>query len=758
MTAGDPFNIAITAKNVDFSNCDRELVQFPGAIQPHGAMLIVDESDYVILQASANSGEVLGIEAEDLLGRTIADVLGEGAGRFFERIEQMPLEKTPVHVVREFFAGSARGVNIFAHRCSGGLVLELELISDETESHNGNLYTEIRETTALLQATSNLQEFFDLTVQRIRDFSGYDRVMAYKFAEDGSGHVIAEAKRDDLEPYLGLHYPATDIPEPARRLFSMSWLRHLPDVNYVPVPLIPETHPKTDKPIDMSYAMLRSVSVMYTDYLRNMGVQSTMVMPLMKEGALWGLISSMHHSAPRHVPYEMRMATELLSHMLSLLMAAKEDADGAERRLRRTAVNDQLVEALCREPDLHQSLGNSESDLSLLSLVDAQGAAVVSRGQVSLMGTTPTKAEVEALAGWLAQVSPPVLAIDRLPEVYPPAESFRSVASGVLGARLSSNEQDMLLWFRPEHIEIVNWAGDPKKPMKVSETDGQIRLMPRASFALWKESVTGRCEPWSQDEERAVAELRQSIMEVIINRAAEIESANRALAAANVELDSFAYAASHDLKEPLRGIHLMASFLKRGLTDNLAPEELDRLETILKLTRRMDDLIESLLKYSRAGRTDLTPNENDLDTELDDALMLCGELIDRKGVEIRRPMRLGKAYCDRVRIGELLVNLITNAAKYNDKPQGWIEIGVELGSPNRYYVKDNGIGIEADARERIFDIFWRNHGPEEFDGGIGAGLTIARRIVERHGGKIWVNSVPGEGSTFHFTLGLEALE
>ncbi|MEM7397684.1 MAG: ATP-binding protein [Pseudomonadota bacterium] len=758
MTSADNLNVAITAKNVDFSNCDRELVQYPGAIQPHGAMLIVDETDYVILQASANSIDVLGIEAEDLLGQTIADVLGEGAGQFFDRIERMPLEKTPVHVLREFFAGSARGANIFAHRCREGLVLELELIEDDAAGISGNLYTEVRETTSLLQATANLQEFFDLAVERIRDFSGYDRVMAYKFAEDGSGHVIAEAKRNELEPYLGLHYPATDIPQPARRLFSMSWLRHLPDVSYSPVALVPENHPKTGKPVDMSYAMLRSVSVMYTDYLKNMGVQSSMVMPLMKDGELWGLISSMHHQAARHVPYEVRMATEMLSHMLSLLMGAKEDAEGAERRLYRTAVNDQLVEALCREPNLHSSLGDHNSDLNLLSLIGAPGAAVIARNDISLMGRTPTKDQILDLAAWLMSHDRPVLAIDCLPEQYPPAENFRSVASGVLSARLSSSEQDLLLWFRPEHIEIVNWAGDPKKPMKVSETDGQVRLMPRASFALWKESVTGHCEPWQKDEQRAVAELRQSIMEVILNRAAEIERANQALAEANAELDSFAYAASHDLKEPIRGIHLMASFLKRGLTDELAPEELERLETILKLTRRMDDLIESLLQYSRAGRTDLMLKETNLDVELDEALMLCDEMIARKQLEIRRPMSLGKVYCDRVRIGELLVNLIANAAKYNDKFGGWVEIGVEFGTPNRYYVRDNGIGIEADARERIFDIFWRIHGPEEFGGGIGAGLTIARKIVERHGGRIWVDSAPGAGSTFYFTLGLEALK
>ena len=590
---------------------------------------------------------------------------------------------------------------------------------------------------ARLQATRGLQNFLDLAVEQIRAFTGYDRVMAYKFAEDLSGHVVAEAKRDDLEPYLGLHYPATDIPAPARRMFSLSWLRHLPDVDYVPVPLVPENHPGTGKPIDMSYAILRSVSVMYSDYLKNMGVKSTMVMPLMKDGALWGLISAMHHSAPRHVPYEARMAAEILAHMLSLLTSAKEDAEGADNRLRMKLVSDQLVEALCREPDLHKSLA-AGNRLNLLSLIGAQGAAVVSHGEVSLLGVTPSKTEVQGIAAWLMKANQPVVATDRLPELYEPAASFKAQASGVLGMRLSSREPEFLLWFRPEHIEIVNWAGDPEKPVKVSETDGEIRLMPRTSFALWKESVTGRCDPWHKDDKDAATNLRQAIMEVILSRAEEIERTNRALAEANIELDSFAYVASHDLKEPLRGIHHMASFIKRGHDGRLDPQAVQQLETILKLSRRMDDLIELLLQYSRTGRVEILIEKTDLDALVDEALISCEGLLSGADTEIRRPKRLGSANCDRVRLGEVLTNLISNAIKYNDKPEKWVEIGVEEGPTRRYYVADNGIGLEADERERIFEIFRRIHGPEEFGGGVGAGLTIARKIVERHGGRMWI--------------------
>jgi len=745
----------VTAKNVDLSNCDRELVQFPGAIQPHGAMLILDEPEYIIRQASENCDSILGRTAEKLLGQSIEKVFGRSATQMLDRLHRVSLENGPVHVIRESFAGSARGVNIFAHRCGGVLILELELAPPQAGDRTANLYSDVRETVAALENTRGLQNFLDLAVERIRAFTGYDRVMAYKFAEDGSGHVLAEAKNQKLEPYLGLHYPATDIPAPARRMFGLSWLRHLPDVDYVPARLYPEFHPATHKPVDMSYAILRSVSVMYSGYLKNMGVKSTMVMPLMKEGQLWGLISAMHHRGPMQVQYEERMAAEFLSHMLSLLMGAKEDADGFNERLRMTAITDQLVERLSREPDLHDSLGVPDKSPNLLSQIPAGGAAVLTRGKISTIGATPPDQELEALSTWLASQNQTIFATDRLPEIYPPAAAYKSLASGALAARISPQGSDFLVWFRPEHIEVVKWAGDPKKPVKISETDGQVRLQPRGSFALWKESVTGRSETWRKDEREVAANLRQAISEVILSRAQQIERMNRELQDANVELDSFAYVASHDLKEPLRGVHLLASFLKRALEGKLDEQGQQQLETILKLTRRMDDLIESLLQYSRTGRIELNLATVDMDELVDDAIADCRHSIGHLDVEILRPMPLGSDLCDRVRVREIFSNLITNAKKYNDKPSRWIEIGVEHTAPRRYYVRDNGIGISEDSHERIFEIFRRIHGKDEFGGGVGAGLTITRRAVERHAGRIWVESIPGEGSTFYFTLAPE---
>jgi light-regulated signal transduction histidine kinase (bacteriophytochrome) len=256
------------------------------------------------------------------------------------------LENGPVHVLRAQLPGGL--FDAFSHRVDGVIILELEATAAQAVPPLLHLYSDLQASIAQLQATPNLQAFFDLAVEKIRMFTGYDRVMAYKFLEDGSGQVLAEAKAEGLEAYLGLRYPASDVPAPARRLFALKWLRHLPNTAYEPVPLLPEMNPAIGGPLDMSRALLRSVSVMYTGYLINMGVGGATVMPLMKEGVLWGLVSCQHNS-PRHVPHEVRMATEFLAHMLSLLMAAKENVESYEYRLRIGATF-HLVRAMASEP------------------------------------------------------------------------------------------------------------------------------------------------------------------------------------------------------------------------------------------------------------------------------------------------------------------------------------------------------------------------------------------------------------------------
>ena len=540
---------------------------------------------------------------------------------------------------------------------------------------------DVRADIARLQDAKSLKDFFDLAVERIRAFTGYDRVMAYRFDEDGSGHVVAEAKRNDLEAYLGLHYPASDIPAPARRLFSLSWVRHLPDVGYTPVPMVAAKSPLVTGPVDMSLASLRSVSVMYTGYLKNMGVQSTLVMPLVKEGKLWGLISAMHHAAPRHISYHTRMAAEFLAHTLSLLMSAKEDAEVFRWITSMKATSDKLIHLLANEADIAKALRAPQTVELLSAQVEAGGVAIVSETEVTLNGKTPSADAVRDLARWLLDRASPLFATDRLPSLYAPAEAFGREASGVLAIRIAAKPAEFVLWFRPEQVEVVQWAGDPHKPVEVSEADGMLRLRPRNSFALWKESVSNRSIAWRDDEKDAVTRLAAAISDFFAERARKIERISRALDASRSELSRYADVASSELKEHLRGIHHLTTALRRRQGDALDEEGRQQVATILKLTQRMDSLVDALLEQARIGQSELTLETVDLDAIVDAALLPFARRIAEEKIEVRRPAPLGSARCNREWVGEVFSNLIANAIKYNDKDVRWIEIGAEGAEP-----------------------------------------------------------------------------
>ncbi|OQW32292.1 MAG: hypothetical protein A4E19_19890 [Nitrospira sp. SG-bin1] len=762
----DQSEVPITARNVDLSNCDREQVQFCGAIQPHGVLLVLSEPDCMITHVSANTEERLGLTSEDLLGQPIDRLLNHEEAQLFRR--QVSHEKNltcpPVCLFTAPVPGPMKEAYFFVHRNENGLlIVELEGKGLPGPVSLQDLYSEVRASMADLQRTESLQAFFDLAVSRIRRFTGYDRVLAYKFLEDRSGWVLAEDREEGLESYVGLHYPASDIPEPARRLFSMKWISHLPDVGYEPVPLIAKQG-EEEKPLDLSYSILRSVSVMYSGYLKNMGVKSTMVLTLLKNGKLWGLISCMHHRNPKHVAYEHRTAAEFLAHLMSLAMASKEELQDREYVGQLKGLHATMMEQMLRHVNFQEGLLRHETNL--LSYFGASGAVVALDGHLHKLGRTPDDSRLKDLVTWLADhMGQDTYATDRLSAAYSPAAAFHELASGLLALRLFTHKPHFILWFLPEVAKTVNWAGDPHKPVDVSRIDGEERLIPRASFALWKESVRGSSRPWRESELAAAADLRRAIVDVVLRKAEELARANEELTRSNVELDAFAYIASHDLKEPLRGIHNYARFVLEDYEDKLDAEGQKKLRTMMKLTERMDELINGLLHYSRLSREALEGEPTDLASLVRRVVQSLKPRLDELQVAVRTTGPLPTLSVNPVMFQEVFANLITNAMKYNDKPEKWIEIGVSAEEPASQrtvaaqeegmtvlHVKDNGIGIPTRHQEQIFNMFRRLHARDAYGGGTGVGLTIAKKIIERHGGRLWVESEPTVGSTFFIAL------
>ncbi len=222
----------------------------------------------------------------------------------------------------------------------------------------------------------------------------------------------------------------------------------------------------------------------------------------------------------------------------------------------------------------------------------------------------------------------------------------------------------------------------------------------------------------------------------------------------NEELDDFAYIASHDLKEPLRGINNFSQFLYEDYVDKLDDEGKHRLTTIVKLSKRMDGLINVLLKYSRIGRTSLEIRPVNLNNLISECKEWLVALLTDENVEVRVPRRLPVINCDMILLREVFINLISNAIKYNDSRVKWVEIGCIYDNPYLLYVKDNGIGINSNQYKDIFKIFVQYNNRKRYGNSTGAGLTIVKKIIERHDGKIWVDSEKGSGTTFYFTLGV----
>jgi two-component system, chemotaxis family, sensor kinase Cph1 len=764
---------ALDVSQVSLTNCDREPIHIPNAIQSHGVLLTFTQTDLQILQISQNSQALLGRSPADLLGQPLSELMDRSQiaaiqsciNADFENVNPLRLS-LQIDGKSELFEG-------IVHRSDGVIVLELERLAIATnatiDTQQGvnffDFYKFVKAPIDRLQTTQTLAELAQQTVTTIRMLTGFDRVMLYRFAPDGSGHVIAEAKTDRIDSFLGLHYPASDIPQQAKELYRLNLLRIIPDIQYVPVAIEPSLNPATDKPLDLSMSVLRSVSPMHLEYLHNMGVRASMSISILRDRQLWGLIAC-HHYAPKQLSYETRTICEFLGQVISFEVGAKSDAEDSDYKLQIQTTQARFVNTIASCQTLREGFDRNPTDL--MALVGATGVVFCERGQVACFGNTPPPDTIPNLIEWIeSQLSEEaVYSTNTSIDEYAALSPYQDVASGLLALRISRIQQTYLLWFRPEVLQTIEWGGEPNKPAEVGD-DNRLRLIPRKSFELWKETVGRTSIPWKACEIEAALELRMRIIGIVLQKADELALLNTELERSNIELDSFAYVASHDLKEPLRGIHNYSTFLIEDYGDKLGEDGTHKLETLMRLTQRMEDLIESLLHYSRCGRAELQFVPVNLADVVESVIEMI-EIGQTATVEFRVLRPLPTINCDRTQLSELFTNLISNGIKYNDRDAKSIEIGYILPTESHadlpddleidrsqtiFFVKDNGIGIRAKHFENVFKIFKRLHPAGRYGGGTGAGLTIAKKIVERHGGTLVVTSVFGAGSTFYFTLG-----
>lgn len=734
----------------DLKSLDEQPIHILSQIQPHGILLVLEEPRLKILQVSHNIESILGISTEIILYQYLENLLDPfqmeriNLGLKQDNLDFINPTKIWIKIKGDDYVVFD---GVFHRNSSGHLILELEPANSQENIPFLSFYHLAKVSINQLESSSKLLDFCQIIVQEVQKITGFDRVMLYKFDLDGHGEVIAEEKRQEMEPYLGLHYPASDIPKPAREMFSSNWIRLIPDVAAEPIKLFPEINPISHQPTDLTCSILRSASPCHLQYLHNMGVGSSLTISLIKEGKLWGLIAC-HHLAPKYISYELRKACEFLGRVIFSELSEREDTEDYDYRIQLNQIQSALIDAMSQEQNFIDGL--TQHQPNLLDLTSAQGAAIYFGGQFTLIGKTPPEADLIFLVQWLQKQSQKeVFYTDSLAKIYADAQGFKHIGSGLLA--ISISHKNYVIWFRPEVIQTVNWGGNPDQAFQTHHIEDQVFLSPRKSFEQWKETVRLKSLPWKQVEIQAALELRKTIINIVLKQADELAQLAQDLERSNSDLKKFAYVASHDLQEPLNQVVNYVQLLEMRYHQALDDDAKQFIAYAVEGVSLMQTLIDDILAYSKVDMQRIEFQFTEVQTALDRALSNLRKRIAESQATITydpMPNVLG----DGTQLMQLFQNLIANAIKFRSEKSPEIHIGVKrIEDAWLFSVQDNGIGIDLQFAERIFIIFQRLHTRDEYPG-TGMGLAICKKIIECHRGKIWVESKLDQGATFYFTI------
>lgn len=731
---------------VDLTNCDIEPIHIPGQIQSHGFMIVIDDT-MIIQFHSDNINNFISQAADLLIGKSISYIenlldhdhqpdfiknlisIGK-SNKGFQRINPVPIT---ISGIQYYLIISLSGEKY---------ILEFELSASSFQLDVQGL---MGNTIAEILTYSKMEELLENTAVQVKQVIDFDRVMIYRFAQDGHGEVVAEAKNPVLSPWLGLHYPASDIPRQARELYKLNLTRLIADVESEPVRINKAKNNPED--LDLTYSQLRAVSPIHIQYLKNMGVASSFSISLKLKDELWGLIAC-HNYTPRFIDFKSREYAKLIGQITSSALEFRQNEETLRKENEFNHSLEKIIKQLMETESIEKALASEET--TILDILKCSGAVLVHNKKIYKLGNTPDDKQLLDLMLWVNdQVKDTLYQTDNLSKVYPKASEYKDSASGILISTLSKELGDYLIWFRAEQVQNLKWAGNPNKSVTLNANE-LLNISPRNSFAIWNETITGIAESWSIEDIKSVIKLKEEVNYGLNHKAGTARILNERLKLAYQELESFSYTISHDLKNPIASIKSYAQLLIRD--QNILERGQQMLQRIADRADQMNLMINAVLDYSRIGRTAMrfhpiktenliTDIVNDLDLIYGNKKLkvVMGEIPDVKG--------------DPIMVLQVFSNLISNAVKYSQHSSApEVHISGELvGNKVHYSIKDNGIGIAQNDLLSIFELFNRMDNVKDIEGS-GVGLAIVKRIMEKHKGTIIAESELGVGSTFRLVF------
>lgn len=728
-------------------NCEDEPITIPGSIQSHGLLFTLHPETLEIEQATENCETILGSPAAELLGMYLTDLVIPSHKERFLRLVKEAAENYVNPFVIEFIKndGSTLECHGIANFLEDNQLVLLELEPTSLEDSVGdsleNYFQLIQNSLNQSSSLTEVNQIADLMADRVQRFTGFDRVMIYRFAPDYSGEVIAEAAAEGMEPYLGLRYPATDIPAQARELYLRNWVRLLKDVDSETSPIFPVKHPRLHKPTPLDKSVLRSMSPIHLQYLRNMDVAATLTISLIIEGKLWGLIAC-HHRTPRFVSYGIRATSSLYGVVMSAQLARAERASLNQAQADGEQAISKLISKLNPLSSLESAFATCLPDL--LAIFNADGAAFISDQRMICHGDTPDKPLIENIIQEIRDLSgDQLIQTSKLSRDFPKLLDSPTKTAGLLAIPLGLKTS--LLVFRNQQTADIRWGGDPSAP-KVRDSQG--RLTPRESFAEWIEKIEGQSEPWPPYTPFLADELRSGLSSFALSK-------NRVLESTNEELQHFATVIAHEVKSQLQPPLMTLSLLKEK---NLGDTMSEMVELGSNALSTLAEFTTEMLNFSQIESSTSDLDEVDLNQVVRMATEQAIRALSSEHLNYQIA-QLPFRRASRSQSQHLFSNLIRNSIIHGpDKGQEdfLIKIGSEGEGDNTvFYVRDNGRGIDPKDQDNIFKYFYRGKNSTSRKGS-GIGLGFTRRLLEKTGDRIWVVSEPGQGTTFYFTLGRES--